>query len=84
MLVDFFQPVVKVQEWLSVEQVEHQDDTVCTFVVSIGNGSIPFLTSRIPNLKFDFLAIVPQRPKSEVDTYGWDIILIELVVCKPD
>ena len=59
MLLDLFQPGVKVHEGLLLKQVEDQDDTICSSVVGISYCSISFLSGRIPNLKFNlFFSVI--------------------------
>jgi len=66
MLVHFLQPVVQVQERLSIEQIENEDDAVGPLVIRVGDSSIPLLTGCVPNLKLNLLPIVAQRPESEI------------------
>ena len=60
MLINLLEPVVEVEEGLSIEEVEDEYDTICSFVVSICDGPIPLLSSRIPNLKLNLFAVVSQ------------------------
>jgi len=84
MLIDFLKPVIKIEEGLSIEKIEDEHDTICSFVVSIGNSPISLLSSCIPNLKLNLFTIMSERSESEVDTDGGHIVLVELIIGEPD
>jgi hypothetical protein len=84
MLIDFLKPVIKIEEGLSIEKIKDEHDTICSFVVSIGNSPISLLSSCIPNLKLNLFTIMSERSESEVDTDGGHIVLVELIIGEPD
>jgi len=79
-LVNFFEPIIKIQERLSVKQIEAKNYSVSTFIVGISNGSVSLLTSSVPNLKLDLLATMSQRSESEINANCRHVILVELVI----
>ena len=55
-----------------------------TFVIGISNSSKAFLTSSIPNLKFNVSAIRINSFKSKVNTNSCHVILIKLIICESE
>lgn len=83
-LIDLFEPVVEIEERLSIEKIEDEHDAIRSFVVSIGDGPISLLSSCIPNLKLNLFTIMSERSESEVNSDGGHVVLVELVICEPD
>jgi hypothetical protein len=55
-----------------------------TFIVCVGDGAEAFLSSGIPDLKFDIFAVGSDSFEAEVDSDGGHIVFVELIVCKPE
>ncbi len=55
-----------------------------TFVVSVGNGSESLLPGGIPDLEFNIFTVGIDSFESEIDTNGSHVVLIELVISKPE
>jgi len=62
-------------ERLRVGGVVHDDDAVRAAVVGAGDGAEALLTSRVPDLQLDGLAIELDRPNLEVDADRADVAL---------
>ena len=82
MLLDFLKPPIKVYERVFVCQIKDNQNTVGTFIISFGDGSVPFLTSSVPNLKSYRWFINLKRSEPEVDTNCGDKIFLEFIVLK--
>lgn len=77
-------------EGILVRQIEDQihrmricASLMVTFVVSVDNGTKPFLPRRIPDLQLHDLAINCHRLEPEIDPDCYHVVLVELVVGKP-
>jgi hypothetical protein len=46
----FIKPDRDAEETLPIRQVKDYDDTIRSFVISIGDGAVSFLTGCVPNL----------------------------------
>ena len=82
MRIYLFEPIIKIQKALLIEQIKNQDDSIRSLVVSIGDSFVAFLACCVPDLELYLAAVVTQWPESKVDTYRRNIVLVELVVCK--
>lgn len=69
MLVYLFQPVGDVIEGLLVSAVVNKNDTHGSFVIGLSNCPEAFLSSSVPDLKFDSFVIYVDLLNFEVDTY---------------
>ena len=84
MHINLFKPIVQIEKALFFKQIKHQHYAIRVFIVSASDSPIPLLSGGIPNLQFDFPIIMPEWPKSKVYPNSGDIILIELIVSKPN
>ena len=64
MLFHLLQPRVKVHKSVSLVEVKHQNNAICTSVVGISDRSISFLASSVPNLQFDLFLSVSNTAES--------------------
>mgnify|MGYP001148485436 CR=1 FL=1 len=61
-----------------------ENDSMCTFVISLCDIFVPLLSCSIPDLKFQSVIIYGNSFNFEVDSNRSDIILLELIATKPD
>jgi len=62
----------------SGSDIEHDDGTVSTNIVTFSESSELFLTSGIPNVEFDGSVVGEESQSADFDTLGGDIFLLEL------
>ena len=84
MHINLFKPIIQIQKALLFKQIKHQHYAIGVFIVSASDSPIPLLPGGIPNLQFDFPIIMPKWPEPKVYPNRGDIVLIELIVSKPD
>lgn len=61
-LLDFVHPeLLNVLECFPDSEVEHEDDTLCIFVICTSNGPESFLSGSVPDLQLNGLVIKLQR-----------------------
>ena len=78
--VHFSHPFWDFCERISISNVISYYDTMCTLIITTSDGFKPFLTSGIPNLKFDSLVIHINSSDFEVYTDCGHEIIIEYVI----
>jgi hypothetical protein len=49
-LLNFLEPIIKIEEGISVSQIEDNENPISALVVSLGYCAIPLLSSCIPDL----------------------------------
>ena len=79
-LIDLVQPDRDALEALTISQIEDDNDAVGSFVVSIGDGAVALLASRVPNLQLDRALIDLQRAEAEIDADRADVVLLEAII----
>jgi hypothetical protein len=84
MIINFLKPSINIFKRLFIEHVEHKHDSIRTFVVCVGDGAVPLLASCIPNLKLKFLTTMSEWSESEINPDSRHVVLVELIVGKPD
>ena len=82
MFLDLIQPYGNAEEALTVGQVEDDNDSVGTLVISISDRSIAFLSSCIPNLQLDRALVNLKCAEPEVDTNSANVVLLEAIILK--
>ena len=60
-----------------------QKDPVGSFIVRTGDGPKPLLAGCVPNLQFDYISIKSHGFKSEVDSDGSQVALLESIIGEP-
>jgi hypothetical protein len=68
-----------VKEAVLLGNIIHNYATVCISQVLVGNGFVPFLASRIPNLKFNDATVDLECFYLEVNTNRTRIILKDVI-----
>ena len=56
MLVNLFEPVVKIYKSTFVEQIKHKDDAISSFVVCISDCAVSLLACGIPYLQLNLFS----------------------------
>ena len=84
MFVDFTHPFGNFCKGISISDVIGDYDAMSTSIVRGGDGLESILTSCVPNLELDYLAINIYGLDFEVHTDGRHEIVVEVVVHKPD
>ena len=69
MIKDLFDPIIYVLKGLLRCAIISQDDTLSPFVVSLGDGPEPLLTSSVPHLNLNALTIKVECVRLEIDAY---------------
>ena len=83
-LLNLLEPHWDMVERVAVGDVVHQKGTDGPAVVRRGDGTIAFLSGRIPNLRLDKLIVLNlNRLGCEFDTNGTLRVLIELILREP-
>lgn len=80
MLIDLLHPLTDLGEGVSISQVIGDNDTVSASVVTGRNSLETILTSGIPNLQFDRLAVDLDRADLEIDTNSRHEAIMEYIV----
>jgi len=82
MLVDIPQPLGDVVKALRVGYVIHEEDAIGAPVVTGGDRVETLLTSRVPDLQFDFLALELDSFNLEINPNCRDESRVECVIGK--
>ena len=72
MLLNLTNPITDGLKRPTVGHVVYEENTLCTAEVGCGNGTEPFLTRGIPNLKLDALTVHLDVLDLEIDSDGGD------------
>ena len=78
--LDFVQPDRNTLEALTVCQIKDNNDAISALVVSISDGAVAFLSSRIPNLQLYGALVDLQCAESEIHANRADVVLLEAIV----
>lgn len=81
--------LLQVLKWFRIVNITDQNNSICSFIIRLGNSSEPLLPSRVPNLQLNKLLTDIQRPviiknllKSEINTNGRNVTLLKTVISK--
>lgn len=67
-------------ERLLVRDIKYDHKCMCSSIVRTSNRSETLMTSSIPDLQFDLIAVELEGFKAEVDSYGGEKDLTELII----
>jgi hypothetical protein len=82
-VAELLQPPCNVLERAALADVIDKQGADSAAVVGRGDGAVPLLARRIPNLRLDGLAVDLDRARGELDTDGRLGIQVELIAREP-
>jgi hypothetical protein len=82
MLTSFLQPPRKVLKGIPAGNVVHQQSARRSSVIATRDTSEGFLTSRVPDLKFDELVVQVDHSSTKLNSNGQVVYRLETFVCK--
>ncbi len=80
MFLHLCHPAIDVDEALFVANIEDNNDSVSSFVVSVGDSAVPFLACGVPYLEFNCGFVDLQSSEAEINTNCRDVVFLEAVV----
>jgi hypothetical protein len=80
MLLYFFQPRVDIQEGFFVAQIENNDNSIGSLVISVRDCTIALLPGGVPNLQLNCAFIDLKSAETEVHTDCCNVVLRETIV----
>ena len=81
-LLALIQPILKIQEWLSICNIKNEDDAIGPFVVGWGNCLELLLASSIPQLKFNHTSPCLDGSDFKIDSNGGEEVFREDILGK--